>query len=129
MANERYQERVDGLIDHFWKNGYLTVSRKYGKFLPEPKPIGEYEIDAVGKLKKKFALGLLLTEDDLNNPKLYNKLNFLATRHSKYSNKNVTLFVGVPNSLKNKARIIVSSLDEIAKKNIKIIGVDEKIAA
>lgn len=125
MADTRYQARVDDLITHFWKNGYLTVSRKYGKFLPEPKPIGEYEIDAVGKLKKKFALGIVLTEDELNNPKIYSKLNYLATRQTKFSNKQVTLFVGVPQSMLNKARLVVSGLEESVKRNIKLIGVDE----
>lgn len=125
MADTRYQARVDDLITHFWKNGYLTVSRKYGKFLPEPKPIGEYEVDAVGKLKKKFALGIVLTEEELNNPKIYSKLNYLATRQTKYSNKQITLFVGVPQSMLNKARVVVSGLEESVKRNIKLIGVDE----
>ena len=125
MADTRYQTRVDDLITHFWKNGYLTVSRKYGKFLPEPKPIGEYEVDAVGKLKKKFAVGILLTAEELNNPKIYSKLNYLATRQTKYSNKQVTLFVGVPKVLLNKARVIVSGLEDSVKRNIKLIGVDE----
>lgn len=125
MADTRYQARVDDLITHFWKNGYLTVSRKYGKFLPEPKPIGEYEVDAVGKLKKKFALGIVLTEEELNNPKIYSKLNYLATRQTKYSNKQITLFVGVPQNMLNKARVVVSGLEESVKRNIKLIGVDE----
>ena len=125
MANTRYQARVDDLITHFWKNGYLTVSRKYGKYLPEPKPVGDYEIDAVGKLKKKFAFGIVLTEEELNNPKVYSKLNYLATRQTKYSNKQVTLFVGVPTNLLNKAKLIVSGLDDSIKKNIKLIGINE----
>lgn len=125
MADTRYQARVDDLITHFWKNGYLTVSRKYGKFLPEPKPIGEYEVDAVGKLKKKFALGIVLNEEELNNPKIYSKLNYLATRQTKFSNKHITLFVGVPRNLLNKARVIVAGLEDSVKKNIKLIGVDE----
>lgn len=127
MADNRYQARVDDLITHFWKNGYLTVSRKYGKFLPEPKPIGQYEIDAVGKLKKKFALGIVLSEEELNNPQVYSKLNYPATRQTKYSNKHVTLFVGVPRTLLNKARLVVSGLEESVKKNIKLIGVDENV--
>lgn len=125
MADTRYQARVDDLITHFWKNGYLTVSRKYGTFLPEPKPIGEYEVDAIGKLKKKFALGIVLTEEELNNPKIYSKLNYLASRQTKYSNKQITLFVGVPQNMLNKARVVVSGLEESVKRNIKLIGVDE----
>lgn len=121
----RYQARVDDLITHFWKNGYLTVSRKYGKFLPEPKPIGEYTIDAVGKLKKKFALGIVLTDEELNNPKIYSKLNYLATRQTKFSNRQVTLFVGVPKELMNKARVVVSGLEDSVKKNIKLIAINE----
>jgi hypothetical protein len=38
------RERVDELITHFWRNGYLTLSRKFGKYLPDPKPIGGYSV-------------------------------------------------------------------------------------
>ena len=99
MAAITNQERVDALIKSFWKNGYLTLSRRYGTFLPNPKPIGSYEVDAVGKQRKKFVIGLTITEEELSNPKIYEKIEYLATRHSKYSKNSVSLFIGVNKKL------------------------------
>ena len=115
------QNRVDQLIHHFWKNGYLTLSRRYGKYLPEPKPIGNYEIDAVGRYKRKLVLGVILKEDEFNDPKIISKLNFLATMHRKNKRTRTTLFVGVPAEFINKARLLVKSLTPDAQKNIKVV--------
>ena len=54
MKESIRQRKVDDLVSHFWKNGYLTLSRRFGKYLPEPSKIGDYEVDAIGKLKKNF---------------------------------------------------------------------------
>ena len=123
MKASMKQSKVDDLINHFWKNGYLTLSRKFGKYLPEPSNVGKYEVDAIGKLKKRFAIGVILTEEELNDPKVYSKLEYLATRHTKYSNRRVTLFVGVPKILFNKVKLCISNLSEIAKKNIKVVPI------
>ncbi|MBL1212402.1 MAG: hypothetical protein HND52_03470 [Ignavibacteriae bacterium] len=117
------QERVDALIEQFWRKGYLTVSRRYGKYLPEPNPVGKYAIDAVAKYRRKIAVGLVLEAEELNDPKIISKLNFLASRNSNYSNRNTTLYVGVPEDLILKAEMIVAGLDSNAQNNIKIIGV------
>lgn len=121
MRMPKYQHRVDQLIHHFWKNGFLTLSRRYGKYLPEPKPIGQYQIDAIGKYKKKMVLGVILREEELNDPKIISKLDFLATQHLKSSSTRVTLFVGVPSEYINKARIIIKSLPASSQKNIKLV--------
>jgi hypothetical protein len=117
------QSTVDELINHFWKNGYLTLSRKFGKYLPEPGNVGKYEVDAIGKLKKKYAIGVTLTAEELDDPKVYSKLEYLATRHTKFSNKRVTLFVGIPKPLFNKVKLCISNLSAIAQKNIKIVPI------
>lgn len=124
MAYYKSEEKVDELIKHFWKNGYMTVSRKFGKYLPPPKPVGNYQVDAVGKYKKKYVLGVNLTEEELNSPNIYSKLEYLASRRTKFSNVKVTLFVGVPKRQIKKARAIVSTLNEESKKNIKLIPIN-----
>ena len=48
-GNRTKRERVDHLIDHLWSNGYLTLSRKFGKYLPAPTLLGNYEVDAIAK--------------------------------------------------------------------------------
>lgn len=127
MKASMRQSTVDELINHFWKNGYLTLSRKFGKYLPEPSNVGKYEVDAIGKLKKKYAIGLILTEEELDDPKVYSKLEFLATRHTKFSNKRVTLFVGVPKALFNKVKLCISNLSAVAKKNIKVVPIRSEL--
>lgn len=120
------QRKVDDLISHFWKDGYLTLSRKFGTYLPEPSNVGKYEVDAIGKLKKKYVIGVTLTADELNEPNIYSKLEYLATRHTKYTNKRVTLFVGVPKSLFNKVKVCIKNLTTEAQKNIKIVPVSQE---
>lgn len=123
MPENLKQKKVDDLVNHFWKHGYLTLSRKFGTYLPTPNNIGKYEVDAIGKFKKKYAIGITLSENDLDDPKIYSKLEFLATRQSKYSSTKVTLFVGVPKSSLSKAKLFISNLTTAAQKNIKIVGI------
>lgn len=122
MVRITKKDRVDSLIQHFWKNGYLTLSRKHGKYLPNPSKIGEFEVDAVGKLNKKFILGLTLSENDIKNPNILRKIKFLANQRNKYSTRPVTLFLGVPDSLLSQAKKILSELEEEILKHIKIVS-------
>ena len=126
MKNSMIQHRVDDLIKYFWKYGYLTISRKFGTYLPEPKMVGDYQVDAIGKQKKKYAIGIILTPEELNDPKIFSKLNFLATRNTKYSNNRVTLFLGIPSDLINKAKLIITELSEEARKNIKLVTITQE---
>ncbi len=125
MKRVQNYEKVDALIQHFWKNGFLTLSRKYGKYLPEPKPIGEYEVDAVGKLRKSYAFGIVLSNKDLENPTTINKLKFLATRSTRHSNKKVILFVGIPSNSLAYAKKIISKFDEEIRRSIKLVPLPE----
>ena len=126
MKESVKQQQVDDLISHFWRNGYLTLSRKYGKYLPEPRSVGQYNVDAIGKQRKKYAIGILLTEEELKNPKVFSKLEFLSTRHTKYTNKRVTLFVGVPKHLFNEVKKDIAKLSEEAKRSIKLVSIRDE---
>lgn len=123
------RENIDELINHLWQNGYFTVSRKYGTFLPEPAPIGIYNVHAVAKYNKKYALGIVLTSDDLNDARIKSKLEFLATRQTKYSKNNVNLFVGVSPEDYSRTKSLVESLSAEAINNIKIVVIHNKQAA
>jgi hypothetical protein len=120
MLDLMKRQSVDLLIDQFWKNGYLTISRKYGTYLPEPRRMGGFDVDIVARYKKDYAIGITLNEEDLDNLELKNKIQFLATRQTKFTNKKVLLFIGIPNDLKKKIEFIISTLDENVRKNIKI---------
>lgn len=119
------EQRVDQLIQHFWKNGYLTLSRRFGTYLPAPKPVGQYEIDALGKYKKKVVIGIILKENEINDPKTISKIDFLATRQTRYSKKRVILYLGTPEQYLNKVRILVKSLSAETQKNIKIVPIND----
>lgn len=120
------RENIDELINHFWQNGYLTISRRFGTYLPDPSPIGTYSVDAVARYNKKYALGIILSTDDLNDPRIRTKLDFLATRHTKYTNKTVTLFLGVSPENYSRTKSLVESLSDEAIKNIKIVVIQNK---
>ncbi|MCF8261453.1 MAG: hypothetical protein K9J12_11820 [Melioribacteraceae bacterium] len=115
------QETVDELVLQLRRKGFMTISRRFGKYLPDPKPIGKYQIDAVGRYKKDYAIGLNLTEDDFESVEIREKITFLANRHTKSSNKNVLLYLGVPSKFLTRAKSIVSDLDLFLQKNIRII--------
>ena len=122
MVRISEKDRVDSLIEHFWKNGFLTLSRKHSKYLPKPSKIGEFEVDAIGKYNKKFILGLTLTKEDIENPNILRKIKFLANQKNKYSTKLAILFLGVDEDLIPKAKKLISELDEETQKQIKIVS-------
>ncbi|MDQ7818348.1 MAG: hypothetical protein RDU14_15075 [Melioribacteraceae bacterium] len=126
LSTKEKRAKVDSLIDHLWRNGYLTISRKFGRYLPSPNPVGNYEVDAIAKYKKKIAIGITLSEEELNDPNLITKLNFLIHPRSKESESKITLFVGVPNKLIIKADMILSSLKESTREKIMIVSLPEE---
>ena len=119
------RKRVDLLVDQLWKYGYLTLKRKFGTYLPEPEKVGEFDIDIVSRQKKDYAIGVTLSVDEMNNPKLLEKISFLATRHTKFTNNNVTLFLGIPSNHLRKVKRLVEVLGDDIKKNIKFVSIPE----
>lgn len=118
---------VDALIEQFWKRGYLTVSRKYGTYLPEPDMVGIYDVDVVARFRDSYAIGIILNDEDFfDTDKTQNKIIYLSTRQTKYNGKKVALFVGV--SLKNYkiAKNIVDNLPEDIRKNIRLIQIIDR---
>ncbi len=126
--------RVEKLVDHLLSRGYITLSRKYSKYLPPPQPVYGYDVDVIAKYdepksnhyrhERKVAIGITLSEEDLNNPKLLEKLTQLTKVHSKY-NRKVTVFVGVPSSQIIKADMLISTLEDDLKNKIKLIPLPE----
>jgi hypothetical protein len=117
---------IDLLVEQFWKRGYLTVSRKFGTYLPEPSRIGKFDVDVIAKYKNNYALGVTLTNEDIDDAAIIDRLNFLATRQTKYTNKKVLLFIGVPTAIFANAKIVVEKLELEARKNIRLFPISEK---
>jgi hypothetical protein len=117
---------IDLLVEQFWKRGYLTVSRKFGTYLPEPSKIGKFDVDIIAKYKNNYALGITLANEDLDDPIITDRLNFLATRQTKYTNKKVLLFIGVPSAFFGNAKITIEKLEHEARKNIRLFPISER---
>ncbi len=116
---------VDTLVKNFWKHGYLTVKRKFGTYLPEPEKVGDFDVDIIARQKKDYAIGITLIPEDLNSPRLLEKICFLATRHTKFSNRKVQLFLGVPSKHLRKVKLLTENIDDQIRKNIKIVSLTE----
>jgi hypothetical protein len=96
-----------------------------GTYLPEPATIGKFKVDVVGRQKDKYAVGIILSRDDVNDTKLIEKISFLASRQAKSSKKPVTLLIGVPVIYYKHVRRKINSLEEDLRRNIKIFKISE----
>ena len=59
------RKAIDILVSEFWRLGFFTVSRRFGTYLPEPENIGRFKVDAIGRLKEKYAIGITLMKISL----------------------------------------------------------------
>ena len=124
--NEDPRKHIDLLQDKFWKRGYMTVYRRYGTYLPEPDKVGMFDVDIVARYKHDYAIGINLSQTDFTDKKLATKLNYLATRRTKFTNRKVKLFVGVPNKYFKHAKLLLTQLEPEIQKNIKLFQLIDK---
>jgi len=120
------RKNIDHLIEQFWKNGYLTVSRKFGTYLPEPEKIGGFDVDIIAKQGKDYALGITISEEDFKDPKLLDRIAFLSTRRTKFTQKQVLLYIGVPEENVLLAKGLIDSLPNEMKSNIRLFNLVDK---
>jgi hypothetical protein len=124
--NTMKRKNIDYLVEQFWKNGYLTVSRKFGTYLPEPEKIGRFEVDIIAKQGKEYALGVTISEEDFKDPGLLDRITFLATRRTKFTQKPVLLYIGVPEEHLLLAKGLIDSLSNEIKTNIRLFNIVDK---
>lgn len=118
---------IDALIEQFWKRGYLTISRKYGTYLPEPDKVGVYDVDVIARYNNSYAIGIVLSDEDFLNPEIAkNKIVYLATRQTRNNQKRVTLFIGVSLKNYNRAKVLINQLPEEVRKNIRLLQIVER---
>ncbi|UCH64608.1 MAG: hypothetical protein JSW63_08240 [Ignavibacterium sp.] len=125
--NKDLRKNIDLLIVQFWKRGYMTVSRRFGTYLPEPAKVGTFDVDIVARHKDDYAIGINLTESDFIDDKIISKLEYLATRRTKFTNRKVKLFVGVSNKYFKNAKRLLEHLELEVQKNIKLFQIVDKI--
>jgi hypothetical protein len=121
------RQNIDLLVNEFWKLGYFTVSRRFGTYLPEPSQVGGFAIDIVGRYKNKYAIGITINKEEFKDlERLKAKLVYLSTRHTKFSNESVQLFVGIPSIYYQHSKELIKILTDDIQKNIKLIRIIEK---
>jgi hypothetical protein len=125
--NNDLRKNIDLLLVQFWKRGYMTVSRRFGTYLPEPAKVGMFDVDIVARHKDDYAIGINLSEPDFSDDKIISKLQYLATRRTKFTNRKVKLFVGVSNKHFKNAKRLLEHLEPEIQKNIKLFQIVDKI--
>jgi len=120
---EDVRKSVDLLVKQFWKRGYLTISRRFGTYLPEPGKVGDFDVDIVARHKNDYAIGIYFSHKDFMGDGLAAKINYLASRHTKYTDRRVKLFVGVPAIYFKQAKIVLEQLEPDIRKNVKLFQI------
>lgn len=119
------RKTIDLLISEFWRLGYFTVSRRLGTYLPEPENVGKFSVDAIGRQKDKYAIGIILTKEDIYKSDFLERIEYLATRKSRSSGKPITLFIGVTNDHYKRVKELIANVNEKIRRNIKLVQIDE----
>jgi len=119
------RKTIDLLINEFWRLGYFTISRRLGTYLPEPENVGKFSVDVIGRQKDKYAIGIILTKEDIYKSDFLEKIDYLASRKSRSSGKQITLFIGVTNSYYKRVKELISNVDEKVRRNIKLVQIDD----
>ena len=120
------RKAIDLLVNEFWRLGFLTVSRRLGTYLPEPEEIGKFKVDVIGRQKEKYAIGITLNKEDIFNPDIIEKINYLASRKTRFSDKPILLLIGVPDIYFKQTKELLLNVDEKIKRTIKLTRILEE---
>jgi len=120
------RKSIDLLVNEFWRLGFFTLSRRFGTYLPEPENIGRFKVDVIGRQKEKYAIGITLSKEDIFSSDLIEKINYLASRKTRSSEKPIMLLIGVPDIYFKQVKEILLNVDEKFRKNIKLTRIVEE---
>ncbi len=126
VMNITERKAVDLLVSEFWRLGFFTISRRLGTYLPEPENIGKFKVDAIGRQNVKYAIGISLSKEEIFNSDLIEKINYLASRKTKLSDKPILLLIAVPDIYFKQVKEILLNVDEKLRKNIKVTRIVEE---
>ena len=119
------KKAIDLLVNEFWRLGFFTLSRRLGTYLPEPENIGQFQVDVIGRQKEKYAIGIILSKEDIYKSDLLEKINYLASRRSRSSGKSITLFIGLDDIYFKRVKELLLNIDEKIRRNIKLVRIEE----
>jgi len=120
------RKSIDLLVSEFWRLGFFTLSRRLGTYLPEPENIGRFKVDVIGRQKEKYAIGITLSKEEIFSSDLIEKINYLASRKTRSSEKSIMLLIGVPDIYFKQVKEILLNVDEKFRKNIKLTRIVEE---
>jgi hypothetical protein len=126
VMNISERKSIDLLVSEFWRLGFFTLSRRLGTYLPEPENIGRFKVDVIGRQKEKYAIGITLSNEEIFSSDLIEKINYLASRKTRSSEKPIMLLIGVPDIYFKQVKEILLNLDEKFRKNIKLTRIVEE---
>jgi len=126
IMNISERKSIDLLVNEFWRLGFFTLSRRFGTYLPEPENIGRFKVDVIGRQKEKYAIGITLNKEDIFSSDLIEKINYLASRKTRSSEKPIMLLIGVPDIYFKQVKEILLNVDEKFRKNIKLTRIVEE---
>jgi hypothetical protein len=125
VMNISERKAIDLLVSEFWRLGFFTVSRRLGTYLPEPEEIGKFKVDVIGRQKEKYAIGITLNIE-IYLSRIIEKINYLASRKTKFSDKPILLLIGVPDIYFKQVKELLLNVDEKIKRNIKLTRILEE---
>ena len=120
------RKAIDLLVNEFWRLGFFTISRRLGTYLPEPEDVGKFKVDVIGRQKEKYAIGINLNKEDIFNSDLIEKINYLASRKTRSSDKPIMLLIGVTDIYFKQVKELLLNVDETVKRNIKLTRIVEQ---
>jgi len=126
VMNISERKSIDLLVSEFWRLGFFTLSRRLGTYLPEPENIGRFKVDVIGRQKEKYAIGITLSKEEIFSSDLIEKVNYLASRKTRSSEKPIMLLIGVPDIYFKQVKEILLNVDEKFRKNIKLTRIVEE---
>jgi hypothetical protein len=126
VMNISERKSIDLLVSEFWRLGFFTLSRRLGTYLPEPENIGRFKVDVIGRQKEKYAIGITLSKEEIFSSDLIEKINYLASRKTRSSEKSIMLLIGVPDIYFKQVKEILLNVDEKFRKNIKLTRIVEE---
>jgi len=126
VMNISERKSIDLLVSEFWRLGFFTLSRRLGTYLPEPENIGRFKVDVIGRQKEKYAIGITLSNEEIFSSDLIEKINYLASRKTRSSEKPIMLLIGVPDIYFKQVKEILLNVDEKFRKNIKLTRIVEE---
>jgi hypothetical protein len=126
VMNISERKSIDLLVSEFWRLGFFTLSRRLGTYLPEPENIGRFKVDVIGRQKEKYAIGITLSKEEIFSSDLIEKINYLASRKTRSSEKSIMLLIGIPDIYFKQVKEILLNVDEKFRKNIKLTRIVEE---